>query len=46
MEWCREDVDSCWSKTISHTKAYLARPVRAKTVEYGDKKGGMGMHSM
>jgi hypothetical protein len=45
-EWFNEDVDSWWRKRISHTEAYLARPVRAKRVEYGDEKGGLGMHSM
>jgi hypothetical protein len=42
MEWFSEDVDSCWSKTVSHTEAYLARPMRAKRVDYGGKKRGDG----
>ena len=45
-EWFIEDMHSFWSKTIRHTEAYLARPVRAKGVECGDKKEGMGVRSM
>lgn len=39
-EWFSEDVDSCWSTTVGHTKAYVARPGRAKEWNMGIKRRG------
>jgi hypothetical protein len=36
-EWFNKECRQ-WNKRISHTKAYLARPVRAKRVEHGEKR--------